>query len=230
MKIPTTAKTLLLVRHGITEMNVYLGTSGYGTPGFVDPGKWDTRLTPDGEAQAKKLRTVLQDEQIDLLVSSPLTRALMTADLAFGDDPAAFPRIAQPFIAERRWLSSDVGRSPAELSAEFGHYDLSALGETWWWEGDDAAAAAARAARAKLQGVAPAELRGVAMAVEPNDVFLARLRSFCYWLDARPEQRIAVVAHWGVFYSLLGRSLKNCELVRMRSDELPAELTDSPGD
>ena len=28
----------------------------------------------------------------------------------------------------------------------------------------------------------------------------------------------------------LGRSLKNCELVRMRSDELPAELTDSPGD
>ena len=206
MKIPTTAKTLLLVRHGITEMNVYLGTSGYGTPGFVDPGKWDTRLTPDGEAQAKKLRTVLQDEQIDLLVSSPLTRALMTADLAFGDDPAAFPRIAQPFIAERRWLSSDVGRSPAELSAEFGHYDLSALGETWWWEGDDAAA------------------------VEPNEVFLARLRRFCYWLDARPEQRIAVVAHWGVFYSLLGRSLKNCELVRMRSDELPAELTDSPGD
>ena len=86
MKIPTTAKTLLLVRHGITEMNVYLGTSGYGTPGFVDPGKWDTRLTPDGEAQAKKLRTVLQDEQIDLLVSSPLTRALLTADLALGDE------------------------------------------------------------------------------------------------------------------------------------------------
>ena len=95
---------------------------------------------------------------------------------------------------------------------------------------DGEEAAAARAARAKLQGVAPAELRGVAMAVEPNEVFLARLRRFCYWLDARPEQRIAVVAHWGVFYSLLGRSLKNCELVRMRSDELPAELTDSPGD
>ena len=36
----------------------------------------------------------------------------------------------------------------------------------------------------------------VTMAVEPNEGFLARLRRFCYWLDARPEQRIAVVAHW----------------------------------
>ena len=163
MKLPTTAKTLLLVRHGITEMNVYLGTSGYGTPGFVDPGKWDTRLTADGEAQAKHLYATLRDEKIDLLVSSPLTRALMTADLAFGDDPAAFPRVAQPLIAERRWLSSDVGRPESELASDFGHYDLSALGDgRWWWEGDDAAAAAARAARAKLQGVAPADLRGVA--------------------------------------------------------------------
>ena len=179
----------------------------------------------------KGVVATLRDEKIDLLVSSPLTRALMTADLAFGDDPAAFPRVVQPLIAERRWLSSDVGRPESELASDFGHYDLSALGDgRWWWEGDDAAAAAARAARAKLQGVAPADLRGVAMAVEPNDVFLARLRRFCDWLDARPEQRIAVVAHWGVFYSLLGRSLKNCELVRMRSDELPVELTDSPGD
>ena len=191
-------------------MNVYLGTSGYGTPGFVDPGKWDTRLTPDGEAQAKKLRTVLQDEQIDLLVSSPLTRALMTADLAFGDDPAAFPRIAQPFIAERRWLSSDVGRSPAELSAEFGTTTSRRSAKLGGGRATTRRPPP-RGARAKLQGVAPAELRGVAMAVEPNEVFLARLRRFCYWLDARPEQRIAVVAHWGVFYSLLGRSLQNCE-------------------
>ena len=65
-----------------------------------------------------------------------------------------------------------------------------------------------------LQGVAPADLRGVAMAVEPNDVFLARLRKFCYWLDARPERRIAIVAHWGVFYSLLG-ARSSTKLVRI---------------
>ena len=52
MKLPTTtAKTLLLVRHGITEMNVNLGTSGYGTPGFVEPGKWDTRLADGNEPE-----------------------------------------------------------------------------------------------------------------------------------------------------------------------------------
>jgi broad specificity phosphatase PhoE len=31
------AEVLHLVRHGQTEMNVYLGHSPYGSPGFRDP-------------------------------------------------------------------------------------------------------------------------------------------------------------------------------------------------
>ena len=46
------ATRLLLVRHGRTFMNEHLSQPGkaWGDPGFVDPGLWDTRLTPTGEA------------------------------------------------------------------------------------------------------------------------------------------------------------------------------------
>ena len=41
-----------------------------------------------------------------LIVSSPLTRALHTAQLAFGGVPC--PRVAHPLLAERLEHSSDV--------------------------------------------------------------------------------------------------------------------------
>ena len=44
------ATRLLLVRHGRTFMNEHLSQPGkaWGAAGFVDPGLWDTRLTPTG--------------------------------------------------------------------------------------------------------------------------------------------------------------------------------------
>ena len=46
-------------------------------PGFVDPGLWDTRLTPTGEAQARDLNAQLRARQsagepgVDLLTLPP---------------------------------------------------------------------------------------------------------------------------------------------------------------
>lgn len=72
------------------------------------------------------------------------------------------------------------------------------------------------------------ELQGVSVPVEPNEAFLARLREFRSWIEARPERRIAIVAHWGVFYALLGgKSLRNCEL--HETLELRAEPLAPPG-
>ena len=85
------ASRLLLVRHGRTFMNEHLSQpgKGWGAGGFVDPGLWDTRLTPTGEAQARELNAQLRARQsagepgIDLLLSSPLRRALTTAEIGF---------------------------------------------------------------------------------------------------------------------------------------------------
>ncbi len=55
-----------------------------------------------------------------LLVASPLRRALRTAELAFSAPAAAaLPRLVTPLCRERLYHSSDVGRDPALVAAEF---------------------------------------------------------------------------------------------------------------
>ena len=76
---------LLLVRHGRTEMNEWMSKpgKGWGAPGFVDPALWDTRLTPTGEMQARELNSQMRSwhPEVDLLLASPLRRALATAEI-----------------------------------------------------------------------------------------------------------------------------------------------------
>lgn len=45
-------------------------------------------------------------------------------------------------------------------------------------------------------------------AAESFELRTQQLREF---LQSRPEQSIALVAHWGVFAALAGRSLQNAE-------------------
>eukprot|EP00601_Ochromonadales_sp_CCMP2298_P031476 CAMPEP_0173332156 /NCGR_PEP_ID=MMETSP1144-20121109/4206_1 /TAXON_ID=483371 /ORGANISM="non described non described, Strain CCMP2298" /LENGTH=334 /DNA_ID=CAMNT_0014277029 /DNA_START=80 /DNA_END=1081 /DNA_ORIENTATION=+ len=47
---------------------------------------------------------------------------------------------------------------------------------------------------------------------EPKEVFVQRMRELKAWLAGRPEDCIAVVAHWGVLKALTGREFQNCEV------------------
>jgi broad specificity phosphatase PhoE len=61
-----------------------------------------------------------------------------------------------------------------------------------------------------------------AVAEEPDDVFAARMAAALAWLEARPEASIAVVAHWGVLFSLTGGvNFDNCEVRSVRLSRLP---------
>ena len=64
--------TIYLVRHGETEWS----KSGRHT------GRSDLPLTPGGEAEARALRLRLDGTAFDLVLTSPLKRALRTAELA----------------------------------------------------------------------------------------------------------------------------------------------------
>jgi probable phosphoglycerate mutase len=63
---------LWLVRHGETEWSA----AGRHT------GRTDVPLTDAGRAAAKRLATILPDQTFDLILSSPLRRALDTCELA----------------------------------------------------------------------------------------------------------------------------------------------------
>lgn len=202
--------------HIITSLaclqNEFLASSHYGSAGFKDPGFWDTKLTARGVAQAEALnrRLAASDRGVDLLVCSPLTRALHTASLAFaGHQFKHVPRFVHAGIRERMWLSSDVGSPSSVLAQSWSDegWDFTSLEECWWhtdsnWRQND--------------WRAPGEYLA---AGEPESPFCQRLVNFKEWLFARSEGRIAVVAHWGVIYGLTGKSLDNCEALELRLDD-----------
>lgn len=41
-------RTVILIRHGTTEMNEHLSRQPWGSKGFVDANLWDTRLSSQG--------------------------------------------------------------------------------------------------------------------------------------------------------------------------------------
>ena len=206
----TEDKTLYIVRHGTTEMNEVLGRQPWGSKDFKDQLLWDTVLTTSGDkcgvAQAKRLngrlKKMILPEEIQAIVSSPLTRTLQTAEIVFQGFPTETPRIICPLARERLYLSSDVGECKSTLASRFPTWDFSAIpnDDPWWFTASDTPYVEWR----------PSGEYGCPG--EPTEVFRERMRALHRWLAQRPEKTIALVTHWGVARGLTGESLHNCEL------------------
>lgn len=65
-------KKIYFVRHGESKANVERIAAG---------AEFDSPLTKNGEAQAIKMGEVLKDKKVDLIISSPLKRAVKTAEI-----------------------------------------------------------------------------------------------------------------------------------------------------
>lgn len=93
---------VVLVRHGETEWS----RTGQHT------GRTDLPLTAAGEEQARALRTILARRTFGLVLSSPLERAIRTAELA-----GLPPVVPEPDLLEWNYGSYD-GRTTAEIQQE----------------------------------------------------------------------------------------------------------------
>ena len=231
-------KTLYLIRHGRTEMNEYLAKHRWDDAQFTDPMLFDTRLTALGEAQAVALRAITDalHPEPQLLVASPLRRAMRTADLAFGlERYASTPRVACVHARERVFHASDVGRPAGEVQRDFPEWCVNEMRaefgdeNAWWYVPSSEEETSGRNADVMRGGRDPCDVipeprdgpvlrSGVPS--EPSEVFEARMRDLKAWLENRPESHIAIVAHWGVWFSLTGREFENCELVTLDVDDL----------
>ena len=189
---------VLLIRHGEGTHN--LRSCG----GSTDPYQTlDPRLTDKGRRQAAELRGVAALHDAQLVVVSPLSRAIETAAIAFGGGGGASMDRAPPTAGQRfclcplhseRWSNlCDQGRPKSELAHDFPfireweHFD--ALDELW----------------------TPTE-------ETDRDWEARRLPAFVAWLRARPEARIVVIGHGAYFQRLVGRHLHNCEVEEMSWD------------
>ncbi|MBQ2263583.1 MAG: histidine phosphatase family protein [Loktanella sp.] len=167
------AKRLHLIRHAQSLHNA----AALAVPDEElikrDPALRDAALSPLGHHQAKALAdemTAVKD--IELIVISPFTRAIQTAQHAFGD--ADITRLIHDLPRERLDSFCDVGRPPAQLAQDFPHLSFAHLDDPWWYHDpatDDP------------------------FTQEPWDVLDQRINGFVAWLQARPESCIAVVAH-----------------------------------
>ena len=157
---------------------------------------WDARLTPLGEQQSRELaeRLRMAHPSVQLVATSPLTRAIQTGSLAFPEAQSGRP----PFVAtslarERIWSHQcDRRRSREELEAEFPHVDFAevAPGADEMWDTKE-------------------------LLPEPNNNTATSARAYrlLEWLWARPEEDIAVVSHWIFLKHLLGLSPEHPELL-----------------
>ena len=146
--------------------------------------------------------------KIELIVASPLTRALTTSDIILkGVVSDEVAKIAQPLAREWLFLSSDVGRTRAVLEKEFPRWNFDELPETdWWYTPSDLDP---KPLEFDFRGNTQ-ELYGYSG--EPTDVFVERIIALRNWLQARTETTIAVVAHFGVLRALTGKNFENAEI------------------
>ena len=165
--------TVHLVRHGQATSN--LAALDVGREAYKLEEHLDARLTALGREQARGAGRLLgaMEESVQLVLSSPLTRALSTADEAVaGVVPETVPRVILPLLRERLGVHPCDRRRPwSEIAAE--HSPL--------WD--------ARLVATDHDALWEADVR------ETDGQIKARAREAIDWLSKRQEDHVAVFAH-----------------------------------
>lgn len=181
-----------------------------------------------GEIKGESVYRSLLDD-IDLVIVSPLTRALQTLDIGLYPllENRGIPIIAVPLASERLYLVSDIGVTRNELKAlyEYVDFDSSILSDgSWHFEPTEEMKTSYVEWRPSGEGQVYACLG------EPQDYFDRRMSELYRLLEQRSEQTIVVVSHAGVIDWFLQETFENCELRVVDFDELkPRALNKEEG-
>ncbi len=221
----TDEKIFYFIRHGTTVTNEILEGVDWGDPTFKEPYiMTDTRLSEKGQRHAievhhqimNNLSLMSELQDLEVVIASPLTRTLQTVQYVFHHTkpllPEGIKKFVHPILRERLYMTADTGRLRHELEAEFADWDFSALphNEEWWYKHDEESHPPYEEWR-----TGEYYCKG-----EPELIFIERMKQLREWLLARPEKKILVVAHWGVFHCLTRMDFKNCQMRKITSSEL----------
>mmetsp|Transcript_98 Transcript_98/g.262 ORF Transcript_98/g.262 Transcript_98/m.262 type:complete len:380 (-) Transcript_98:1247-2386(-) len=277
-------KEIVLIRHGQTYMNEYIGNGGisFGQPNFTDVFRepedqekyHDSPLSDAGTQQAESLRSKLRDlkddrpgalnalglmqlfdtpinesnstrsnahflDDLDLVVVSPLTRALQTFEISLyehitklGDNRSDVPILAMAAAAERLYLVSDLGKPRSELRFRYPFVDFDTAFAYTHDDGIESSEIISGGACNEKEcldtwhfnpseeitdGYVEWRPHGegqlYACLGEPAEYFDRRMSDFYYWLESREDKCIAIVCHAGVIdWMTSGEEFSNCEL------------------
>jgi len=197
-------KSVILIRHGESQYNY---AKKQGCRG--DPFIFDCDLSVNGEKQVLELREnfykFISKEKIniDLIITSPLTRAIKTCLCTFHNHEAYknVPIMVNPLHVEFLTCSCDVGTRKSVLEKKFPHLSFEHLEEIWWYT--DPAVEILHGDYWKAFTI-----YGY---YEPEVNRLKRVEMFIEWIKQRPENTIVVIGHSDFFKQIIGRVLSNCE-------------------
>ena len=178
---------VVLLRHGRSLHNEWFFKRLYSPwlwsthdSGIVDPP-----LSPKGEEQCRNRAFFLQASEFDLVICSPLTRALQTLDLVLPNHNVR--TIVTPLVKERRDRLADTGKPLSTLKVlqpkyEFLHFDDEL------WPGQE--------------NFKP----------ESHGEFLERIFKFQKFFSKVKEEKILIVSHGNFIKTLRGSMfmLGNC--------------------
>jgi glucosyl-3-phosphoglycerate phosphatase len=177
---------IFLIRHGQSTFNAVFEATG------IDPMHYDARLSPLGWQQVEAARRALSELPApDLVIASPLTRAIETSLGLFGH--AGVPIEITCRHREQVGASCDIGRPPATLAAEFPSLSFAHLSDPWWHDQDHGPDG---------------------LPVEPQPLFEQRVESFRAWTATLEAPIVMIVGHAGFFRQLTGHRFQNCEIQR----------------
>lgn len=160
-------KDILLIRHGQGDHNKLF----YENRMEEGLALRDPALNEVGVAQATNLGIQLKKQlleskfDLELIITSPMRRALLTTDHVFGKSPP-YPVLVSPIPTEMGHGGCDYGSSKTVLSRDFPHHDFTHVESEEWWTEE-----------------------------ESQEHLEQRVEEFKEFLNSRPETRIAVVSH-----------------------------------
>jgi glucosyl-3-phosphoglycerate phosphatase len=223
MSKESTTKSVWLVRHGQSVFNEKMDSyfeknasekhdvekdpyEWWERNDHYDPFTRDAELTHKGIEQAHSVGEKIKDLQFDLIVVSPLLRALRTLKGIAKARKEKVNVIVHPFACERVNSSCDVGSSISVLKKTFSDLDFSTLkeGKNWY-----ALSGSYEGSFACVPDMAPPKR------MEPLDKFSKRIDKFKSWLKSRPEKRICVVCHAVVIHEFTNTWVSNCSVTRI---------------
>ncbi len=181
------AKRIHFIRHAQSQHNARAALVADETPVRLDPTMRDAALTDLGHAQARAIAPGIRKlTGVEVVVVTPLTRAIQTMRHAFADHPA--PRVVLDLHREHQWSFCDIGQPPATLAQAFPDLSFDHLPDPWW----------------HVDATDPGPF-----AIETAMMLDARIEAFRDWLADRPEHEIAVVGHGTFLNRLTGQKFDN---------------------
>ena len=165
----------------------------------------DAALTTRGRSEAQAVQERARAAAVELVVVSPLTRALETATLAFDhcyNNDLTVPFIAHELIRCSRGDECDRRLALARLRGQHPRIDFDGLAAA-----NDGAPRVAGVTAAAAECDDPQWLPER----EPRARVAVRARAFLEWLRRRPERCIAVVSHSGFLSVLFNAVLVKAE-------------------